>query len=91
MKTSKIKIVTISISIFLLSLTMLNSDSVDSKFIRVNGYIGEVKSVWFKNSEYIICHIGYSESGIVIRNKTKDDLEIELLRLQIKNLKYNGK
>jgi hypothetical protein len=89
MKTNKIKIVGILISIFLLSLTMLSSDSGDSKYITVHQYTGEIRSVWFKNNEYVICHIGFGESGVVIRNKTKDDLEIELLRLQIKKLKSN--
>ena len=78
-----ILLVTLSVS--------LNADSSNEKWIRVNGYIGNIKSVWFNNNEYVICHVGFGEAGVIMRNKTKDDLEIELLKLQIKELKSRVK
>jgi hypothetical protein len=75
----------IIIAIILL-VTLSVSLSSNGIRVKVDGYSGEIKSVWFKNNEYVLCHIGYKQAGIAMRNKTKDDLEIELLRLQIKKL-----
>lgn len=78
-------------AIFLLSVIGLNSNDGNRKTLHIEGsygiYDGEIKSIWFQNTQYVICKVGSAESSVFVINKTKEDLEIELLRLQIKKLK----
>ena len=81
----------IAIMIFLLSISLLSSDSPNEKKVYFS-YHGNasagVTSYWFKNTEYILID-GFGDGNVRVINKTKEDLEIELLRLQIKELKSN--
>jgi hypothetical protein len=84
------KIITI-ISIILLFSISIKADNPNYKNIS-DDFGGQIiiKSVWYKNSEYVLIYRrGWDTSPIMV-NKTKDDIEIELAKLRILELKSKG-
>lgn len=75
----------IIIILILLSTFILKADNNNFKSIKTDIFGERVcfQKTWFDNNEYIMIYRN-TNSSVQIINKTKQDLEIELLKLQIK-------